>query len=77
MIYIDRSRIPEPQILHKLDRQNKTETEKAIEFYKKSLKIKTEVNDKRGIAACYDNIGVVYYEKNNFFIICNCKFDFL
>jgi uncharacterized protein (TIGR02646 family) len=34
MIYIDRSRIPEPQILHKLDRQNKTETEKAIEFYK-------------------------------------------
>ena len=39
--------------------------EKALEFYKNSLKIFKEIGDKKGIGSCYNNIGNIYQDQGN------------
>ncbi len=34
--------------------------EKALEYYQKSLEIRKEIDNKKGIASCYTNLGVLY-----------------
>jgi signal transduction histidine kinase len=46
--------------LKNLDKYNE-----AIEFYSKALKIKTEINDVKGMANCYTNIGIIQYDLGN------------
>jgi tetratricopeptide (TPR) repeat protein/serine phosphatase RsbU (regulator of sigma subunit) len=38
----------------------KGETEKALEFYSKTLQIHARMNDKRGMASSYGNIGIIH-----------------
>ena len=46
--------------------QAKKEYEKAIEYYFKSLKIYEEAGDKKSMAGCYCNVGIVYQEQENY-----------
>ncbi|MCD6366890.1 MAG: tetratricopeptide repeat protein, partial [Bacteroidales bacterium] len=39
---------------------------RAIEYYLKSLKIKEELSDKKGMSSCYNNIGAVHYEQGSY-----------
>ena len=38
---------------------------KAIDYYTKSLKMREELGDKRGIATSLFNIGAIYHEQGN------------
>ncbi|MHA1911141.1 MAG: tetratricopeptide repeat protein, partial [Candidatus Kariarchaeaceae archaeon] len=43
--------------------RQKGELDKALNYYEKSLIIKEEIGEKRGIALSLNNIGIVYYQK--------------
>jgi tetratricopeptide (TPR) repeat protein len=51
---------------------NKGEFEKAIIYYMESLKIREEMNDRKGIAATLNNLGIVYQEQADYFKAINC-----
>ena len=40
--------------------------EKALEYYKKSLKIKEELGDKKGMGSSLGNIGIIYDDQGNY-----------
>ncbi len=46
--------------------QTKGEYDKAIELYRKSLKISEEIGDKQGIADAINNLGTFYYNKGEY-----------
>ena len=46
-------------------RKQKTPSQ-AIESYNNALKIFTEMNDERGVCACYNNVGISYFEMDNY-----------
>ena len=39
---------------------------RALEYYEKSLKLRKEIGDKRGVANSLSNIGAIYFEQKNF-----------
>lgn len=45
---------------------------KAIEYYKKSLKLREKINFKKGIADCYNNIGSIYTEQGEYAKSISC-----
>ena len=40
--------------------------EKALDYYSKSVSIKKELGDKKGMGDSYHNIGVIYKEQGNY-----------
>ena len=45
---------------------NQGNYEKALEYHEKSLKIRQEIGDKKGIGDCYSNIGIIYKIQGNY-----------
>ncbi len=39
---------------------------RALEYYQKSLKIREELGDRKGISDSYNNIGIIHYEQGNY-----------
>ena len=43
--------------------KDKGEWDKALEFFEKSLELKEELGDMRGISSSYNNLGLLYKDK--------------
>jgi adenylate cyclase len=46
--------------------QDKGNFTKALKFFEKSLSIYQDINEKKGIGNCYNNIGTIYYYQGNY-----------
>ena len=49
----------------------------ALEYYERSLDIKYDINDEKGIAHCYLNIGVIFHTQGEFVNALNYYFKCL
>ncbi len=54
------------QNLNKLTKEHISEQEKALEYAYDAIKIAVEINDKSGEAKAWQNIGLIYYYKEQY-----------